>query len=378
LSDGAQTTTVPEQDADAPEHTVRFDDDGRIDETLPCRACGYDLRGLRASDVCPECAAAVQQSVEGDLLRFCDPTWVDRLARGTAWILWGILGAVACNVGFGILVVALAIAQVVSIGVLTAGLGFLLAGISLVGVLGVWFLTTPDPGHAVTAGGGRARTVARWCAMSQVVVAPLELATSGGGARFAGTAMVGIPTSLPILAVLAVLLAFVALVAKCAVLVYLRQLALRLPRPRLAGQTRLVAWGFGISQTLTLAMAVLTLALLPRLLAAAAPAAAPPAPAPVVAPGDGDVESATDPGADESDAAPPDAGTDAGPTATPAPAAPPAGTVAAIAPTLGIIGVGSCVTGLGSYVFGIWGIVLLFGYRSAFREASGAARARWG
>ena len=60
---------------------VVFDEAGRIAEDLPCLRCGYNLRGLGSEAACPECASAVGQSIQGDLLRFCDPVW--RNKRGS-------------------------------------------------------------------------------------------------------------------------------------------------------------------------------------------------------------------------------------------------------------------------------------------------------
>src|SRR5688500_20183649 len=63
--------------------------EGPIGNDLPCRKCGYNLRGLTPAMRCPECGTAVGYSLQGDLLRFCDPGWVDTLSRRTSLIVRG-------------------------------------------------------------------------------------------------------------------------------------------------------------------------------------------------------------------------------------------------------------------------------------------------
>ncbi len=61
-----------------------------IDADVVCRCCSYNLRGLYPEGRCPECGTPVGISLQGDLLRFAEPAWVEILARGIRFILWGI------------------------------------------------------------------------------------------------------------------------------------------------------------------------------------------------------------------------------------------------------------------------------------------------
>src|SRR3954465_9179043 len=67
---------------------------GNVIADVPCRRCSYNLRGLNYAGRCPERGTAVGQSIYGNLLRFSDPQWVDKLARGVNLILWGIVAII--------------------------------------------------------------------------------------------------------------------------------------------------------------------------------------------------------------------------------------------------------------------------------------------
>jgi hypothetical protein len=82
---------------------------GPIAHDHPCRKCGYNLRGLSADGRCPECGTPVGYSLKGDLLRFCDPGWLDTLYRGARMFVYGIAAIV-----FGFIAAVVAAAQVES------------------------------------------------------------------------------------------------------------------------------------------------------------------------------------------------------------------------------------------------------------------------
>lgn len=45
--------------------TIKCDENGAIDRTLPCTQCGYELRGCRPDDTCPECGQSIRSSAVG-------------------------------------------------------------------------------------------------------------------------------------------------------------------------------------------------------------------------------------------------------------------------------------------------------------------------
>lgn len=63
-----------------------------------CARCGYNLRGLLLSGVCPECAAPVAVSLEGRVLRFADRNYLKSLDFGLTILL--------CSIWFYVLTLA--------------------------------------------------------------------------------------------------------------------------------------------------------------------------------------------------------------------------------------------------------------------------------
>src|SRR5688572_8897843 len=116
------------------EYPGTVDAAGVVISDVPCRKCSYNLRGLRLDGRCPECGRAVGLSVQGDLLRFSDPTWLRTLQRGVKLIIWGIL-----------VIVAGAIVGAVLAATMGANIPILL--LPLIGnvlyLIGVWRLTEP-------------------------------------------------------------------------------------------------------------------------------------------------------------------------------------------------------------------------------------------
>lgn len=55
-----------------------------IAQDWPCIGCGYNLRGLDRTGVCPECATSIEQSLAARPLQRADVRWVRRIARGAS------------------------------------------------------------------------------------------------------------------------------------------------------------------------------------------------------------------------------------------------------------------------------------------------------
>ena len=106
-----------------------------LSDELPCRNCGYILRGLDPAGNCPECGRPISASMSHSLA-YANLAWLATLARGLrlAWmaILAGIItwaGAFALNV------------IVTELGIIATALCLppLLSGVA------AWLITTPEP-----------------------------------------------------------------------------------------------------------------------------------------------------------------------------------------------------------------------------------------
>ncbi len=297
---------------------VAIDEGGRIAEDVACRSCGYNLRGLSPQATCPECATAIALSIHGDLLRFSDPVWVDRLAKGLLWIITGLIASVVFSILVGIVSAVVAgPGRTVSMRSLVLVGGLVGVALGLVTVLGAWWLTTPDPGQTETEPPITARRLARWCITAQVASSSLQMmGIPGGGMAFGIPGVVTTPLQ-EILMVAGMGMGIVVLIGDVAALIYLRQLALRIPRASLAKQTRIVMWGYASAQAMAMIFGIIVI----RLMLSIAP-----------------------------------------------------GTLFVV-PNM-VIGIGGCV-GLALLVFSIWALVLLFLYRVALQRAAAKARATW-
>lgn len=181
-------------------------------DSRPCLACGYDLKGLSAEGVCPECGAAVARSLKGNLLEFADPEYLRTLNHGTVLIIWGAFAPLLAG---GLAIAAYGLAQSGYLSafmsgrgseVLPAALSAVGASVSLIG----WFLfTRPDPGQIGVDGGEKARKWVRVMLVAEVgvtlaalVVAFVpSLSRAATQAAVTGTGAAGGPT-VPLIAVI--------------------------------------------------------------------------------------------------------------------------------------------------------------------------------
>jgi hypothetical protein len=202
-----------------------FDERGEIVVDHECKKCGYNLRGLREEGRCPECGTPIGLSTTGDLLRFADPDWVEKVARGLTIILWMILGGL---IG----------------GVLAAGAGAIVGKetgtiiifvVQLVSFYGVWLMTEPDPSGIGEDPNITARKVIRITLVVGLLNSPLQLALDAFDLPKAGVILVGLSM---------LLVGIVGLVGEFAKFIYYERLAKRIPDDALAGRARFLKWAF--------------------------------------------------------------------------------------------------------------------------------------
>lgn len=109
-----------------------------------CRSCGYELTGLRADAVCPECATPIRQSLRRDLLVFSDADWLLRLRRGSALVVWTTLAWIGLHL-LGRMLASIITTRWGQASGVTESV-FILCNVCLSAwfVLSVWHLTTPE------------------------------------------------------------------------------------------------------------------------------------------------------------------------------------------------------------------------------------------
>jgi hypothetical protein len=120
----------------------------------PCRKCQYNLRGLPVAGLCPECGTPIGLSIRGDLIRFSDPVWVNRLAWAAKLLLISLYATAAFFfIGVGVLRLTRRLDPLIN--------ACLYVAVNSIGYYATWILTTPDPSGLGEESYGTARRLAR-------------------------------------------------------------------------------------------------------------------------------------------------------------------------------------------------------------------------
>ncbi len=136
--------------ADAPETPIDID--------VRCIRCGYNLRGMTPSGVCPECGDDVGPSLVGDRLIDADLDWLRRIVRGQKLLALGMTAPILMAVGSIALMIAISIIQsqgnvtvprLVEDVVSWITLGVMLAGLASA-VAGAFMVTSLEPRESET------------------------------------------------------------------------------------------------------------------------------------------------------------------------------------------------------------------------------------
>lgn len=109
-----------------------------IESDLPCRQCGYNLRGLAVQSNCPECGRAIATSTGIRFLRDCGPPFARKLSRGAKAVITGMIFSAASP-----LVNWLGPGLMYNTRLSCALDGIDLAG-SVLTLLGLWIITSPQ------------------------------------------------------------------------------------------------------------------------------------------------------------------------------------------------------------------------------------------
>lgn len=227
-----------------------------VPERVACVSCGYSLAGLAHDGRCPECGVGVRWSMRGALLESRDPALVRRIRRGGDLLGNSILaGVVLAVVWFAVPIVY----QLFSMpggpshpaqGLLYALIvlsGWLWLGLILAHLAGWWMLATPDPGLPAEIPGQGLRRGTRVSAAVAGVVATVSTVYSSIGALFvSGNTPPGNMVSFQIYTigdfVLSVLLLISMVVAYVLGMLYVKELALRIPSLKLRAMAGFRVW----------------------------------------------------------------------------------------------------------------------------------------
>lgn len=214
-----------------------LDGSGRIALDILCAQCEYNLRGLLASDRCPECAHPCEQSLDPNMLRFSRPAVVYRLTWAGALAFCSIVLVAACQLAVQLWMdlaspsvrarTMVGVAQIVIVA-------------ALVGCWALFILPEKDPEHD--------RATRQWRSLARVgIVGVLIVQVSSIVLQTMAAPPAGrlAPLREPLL-IVSDMLAVTAMLLGC--LAYLRRLAARIPSPALArNASRLHAftWAYG-------------------------------------------------------------------------------------------------------------------------------------
>ena len=208
----------------------------------PCIRCGYNLRGLPETAVCPECGAPVADSLRGDRLQFASPEYVAMLVRGARMVWWSVALLLLGIIAAVLLSVVGTTSSLGGLTVMRAG-PLLGLGVTILSLAGWWLLSTPDPAAELDrARGSKARAVLRGAlvvsacgTLAGIITRFLILPTGGGGSA---RAMIGF-----LLGIAQTIGGLVWLIHMIAANFYVQHLAARVPDPKLARRAKAVLWG---------------------------------------------------------------------------------------------------------------------------------------
>jgi len=210
-----------------------------IDSDLPCRECGYNLRGLMGSGACPECGHAIAESARRNLLRDSDPTYATNL-RAAAMVM--IVGLILSVFASAVIPPTIVIEYLDDSSRILAFL--VIVGAIFVMSAGLWKLTSTDWAVFEDRRHERLRRLVRVTVVIGNVTQLFGLAILSSVDDGSGLP----PSTFELLPLWMLILANAITLITCvfATFEHLRMLSRRIPDQVLARRFELLRWGFGI------------------------------------------------------------------------------------------------------------------------------------
>lgn len=149
-------------------------DNAMVVDDANCSRCGYNLIGLPANGVCPECGQPVVDSLKGFQLEYASREYIEKIRSGHSFILNGILIQIVFSILSFVVSIAFGVGSPGATGVpllLQAG-AIACATVILMGYLKA---TELDPGFVRSDKPMGARRVVRVAATAQVAIAVILL-----------------------------------------------------------------------------------------------------------------------------------------------------------------------------------------------------------
>lgn len=197
-----------------------------VEGDLACVGCGYNLRMLSIDGNCPECFTPIGNTLRGNLLKFSDPGWLDRIRLGMVVKLWNLLAGFL--MGFAIAIAVVFLPSVFS--------GLLTIVVSFLGCWATFLITTQDPRAAFDEDPVTWRRALRFFAVIGVLGTGVMVAT-WPNLQFRNQVFPSI-------------LALISPIVLFGELTYFQGFANRIPNARLVRQCGIVKWGASASMAL--------------------------------------------------------------------------------------------------------------------------------
>jgi hypothetical protein len=156
-----------------------------VKQGVTCLGCFYELGGLQHSLPCPECGKPITESLRGNYLQYADRAWFKKLLLGARMTMWGFW-TVLITLSF-VMLSTLAYLWITqsssgtpldyfqSCFTLLSGLALVSFGIALILSMTGWFiLTTREPNRLVFTN-DRSRKISRYTLVAWIVLSAVTI-----------------------------------------------------------------------------------------------------------------------------------------------------------------------------------------------------------